>query len=113
MAGIVGFNVQPTATVSQCGNRGTVNSESVAAGIILYNSGWVYDCYNVGNVIGNRYIAGITIRIRLPAAILQAHWRGIPYSIRWFLQIFRMNSMVRWKTVTPSKVIHITPEQKN
>ena len=59
MAGIVGFNVQPTATVSQCGNRGTVNSESVAAGIILYNSGWVYDCYNVGTVIGNRYIAGI------------------------------------------------------
>lgn len=56
---LVGFNVQPTATVSQCGNRGTVNSESVAAGIILYNSGWVYDCYNVGTVIGNRYIAGI------------------------------------------------------
>lgn len=63
--GIVGINQATAASIDSCWNQGTVMGGSFeAAGIAAANYGWVYDCYNAGNISGYygrepRILAGI------------------------------------------------------
>ena len=59
-AGIVGH--QNLGTISKCSNQGNMgNSESMSAGITVINrpNGIVEECYNIGNITGDRKSAGI------------------------------------------------------
>lgn len=63
--GIAGINQATAASIDSCWNQGTVMGGSFeAAGIAAANYGWVYDCYNAGNISGYygrepRILAGI------------------------------------------------------
>ena len=63
--GIAGINQATAASIDSCWNQGSVMGGSFeAAGIAAANYGWVYDCYNAGNISGYygrepRILAGI------------------------------------------------------
>jgi len=65
--GIVGFNSENTATVSQCSNMGTIVSEQAAAGIVGRNHGWVYNCRSTGLLAqapfsSGKFLCGIVMK---------------------------------------------------
>lgn len=58
VGGIVGNNIQTLSVVSQCSNEGVVEGTHNPAGLVCYNYGWIYNCYNKG-IVSNGYAGNI------------------------------------------------------
>lgn len=55
--GIVGYN--SSRDVSDCFNIGRIEGENYVAGIAGYSSGTLVRCYNAGTISGNNYVGGV------------------------------------------------------
>lgn len=82
IGGIVGRNAKNTATISECSNHGHVGGREYVGGISGWNLGWVYNCYNSGEIANfylsdaGRYISGIACQNANKGRVINCYFNG-------------------------------------